>query len=493
MNISGLSAAANRTAIPSAKLNQLSSGLVVKQDNTNSRQTNLLTKSLCASDNNYTKEDAILKQWNKQGSFNLNDVMNGGTVKLIDPNPSAETLQEFAKQLQTDGIAKEVDWSGLKFDLRGIGFDADAAAYTIGADDFSRKVDYLASRYAAVEDKIKNTTASDAQAEQLQKLDEIYQNALSEIADGYSSIISSFLEKNGVSGEKEKIYFSIVSGVETKIEEYRRSLSDNTTLESLKGTADQWLLDDDAYVASVLRESAKGSATVSANNASAPYTLADLDALGQYASELSALEKPHNTNIYNLDEARIGLDFAMLAMKTDAVRSSGRISSAMSALLQKTQDSFMQSFLNRLDSQLNTARKENLGVGDKAGLAALDRNTVWDVYNHTMQQYRKDGDVMQALIKGAKYGTAKASAQALNGTYRYKNNASYWSNFFNSSTGSNSLNTYNKSASTFQKYLAGWLDFNDSLNSGDSVRLNLILKSNYQYMTSTISLFNKNI
>lgn len=495
MNISGVSAATNYAAIQSPRLTQLSSEPAVKQEGKDfyAMQKRLITTSLFASDNAYSKEDAIMKQWNKQGSFNLYDVMNGGKVNLQDPNPSAEVLQEFEKQLQTSGIQKEVDWSGLMFDLKGIGFDADSAAYTIGADDFSRKVDYLASRYVAVEDKIKSTTTGETQAEQLKKLNEMYQSALGDIADGYSGIVGSFLEKNGVSGEKGKIYSSIVSGVESKIEEYRKSLSDNAALESLKGTPDQWMLDDDAYVASVLRESAGESTIVQAKAADAPYTLNDLDALGQYASALSAMEKPNNTNIYTMDEARIGLDFSMLAMKTDALRNSGKINNAMAGLLQKTMDGFMQSFLDRLDGQLSENRNAGVAVGDKAGFAALNRNTVWDVYNQTMQQYRNDGDAMQALIKGAEYGASKASAQSAGGAYRYQNNASYWTDFFGKSTGTIQLGAYDNPASTFQKYLAGWTDFKNSLDSDGSVRMNLMLQSAVQNVVAAGSLFSKTI
>lgn len=497
MNISGISAATNYAAVQSSRLTQLSSGLIVKQEKTNfcSTQKNLITASLCASDNDYTKENAIMKQWNKKGSFNLYDIINGDkmNMKLQDPNPSAEVLQEFEKQLQTSGIQKEVDWSGLLFDFRGIGFDADADAYTIGADDFSRKVDYLASRYVAVENKIKSTTTDDTQAEQLKKLNEMYQSALSEIADGYSGIVSSFLDKNGVSGEKEKIYTSIVSGVESKIEEYREGLSDNAALESLKGTPDQWLLNDDAYVASVLRESVGDSVAVQTKAADGPYTLRDLDALGQYASALSAIEKLNNTNIYTMDEARIGLDFSMIAMKTDTLKNNGNISAEMANLLQKTMKGFMQSFLDRMDDQLSESRNSGTTANDKVGFAALDRNTVWDVYNQTIQQYRSYGNVMQALIKGAEYGASKASAQSANGTHRYQNNTAYWKNFFNGSAGASRLGAYETSDSTLQKYMAGWADFKDSLDNGNSVRMNFILKSANQYMTATDSLFNKTI
>ena len=468
MNIPGVSAATNYAAVQSSRLTQLSSGsAAVKQEGTDfySMQKNLITKSLCASDNDYTKEDAIMKQWNKQGSFNLYDFMNGGKVNLQDPNPSAEVLQEFEKQLQASGVQKEVDWSGLMFDLRGIGFDADAAAYTIGADDFSRKVDYLASRYVAVEDKIKSTTTGDTQAEQLKKLDEIYKSALGEIADGYSGIVGSFLEENGVNGEKGKIYASIVSGVESRIEEYRKGLSGNAALEGLKGTQDQWLLNDDAYVASVLRESASTPVNSPAKSADAPYTLNDLNALGQYVSALSTMEKPNNANIYTMDEARIGLDFSMLAMKADTLRSSGGISETMASLLQKTADGFMKSFLDRLDSQLSANRKAGAAAGDRAGFAALDRNMVWNVYNQTMQHYRDSGDAMQALIKGAKYGAEKMSAQSTDGAYRHQNNTAYWTNFFGKSA--SRLGAYESSDSTFQKYLKDWADFQSGLIGGE--------------------------
>lgn len=474
MNISGVSAATNYAAVQSSRLTQLSSeSTAVKQEGTDfySMQKNLLKRSLCASDNDYTKEDAIMKQWNKQGSFNLYDYMNGGKVNLQDPNPSAEVLREFEKQLQTSGIQKEVDWSGLMFDLRGIGFDADAAAYTIGTDDFSRKVDYLASRYVAVEDKIKNTTTGDTQAEQLKKLDELYQSALGEIADGYSGIVGSFLEENGVNGEREKIYASIVSGVGLKIEEYRKGLAGNSTLEGLKGTQDQWLLNDDAYVASVLRESANTPVNSPAKSADAPYTLKDVNALGQYVSALSAMEKPNNTNVYTMDEARIGLDFSMIAMKADTLRNSNSISGTMADLLQKTTDGFMKSFLDQLDSQLSASRKAGVGVGDQAGFAALDRNMVWNVYNQTMQHYRDSGDAMQALIKGAEYGAEKISAQSTDGVYRHQNNNAYWTNFFGKSA--SRLGAYESPDSTFQKYLTDWANFQSSLIGGKVVGIDV--------------------
>lgn len=453
------------------------------------QNNSLLTKSLVASDNDYTKKDAILHQWNLEGRFNIYDVMNGNaTVKLQDPNPNDEVLQEFEKKLQTNGIQKDMDWASLSFDMRGIGFNADAKPNSIKENDFTRKVNYIASRYVAVEYKIKNTTSGDEQTEQLNKLNEVYQNAVNEIADGYTNIVGSFLENNDIEGEREKIHHSILSGVESKIEEYRKSLTDNATLKALEGTKDKWLLDDDAYVASVLRETdapALQQQQYTENNAD--YTLHDLENLGQYVSSLYDME--NSFSVFQMDESRIGIDFAMLTMKTDVLQNKGGISKNMAKTLQKIMESFRENLLNRIDKQLSEKRYEGTVADAQFGFSALNRNIIWNVYGKTMQQYQKSGNVIQAITEGAKYGSEIAKSQYTNGTYRYKNNASYWNSFFEKNT--ENANAYKDNDTTLQKYLAGWKDFENSLNK--SVHLNMKLQSVQQYHIAKSNVISKKV
>ena len=114
-----------------------------------------------------------------------------------------------------------------------------------------------------------------------------------------------------MSGETSKIYDSALRGIEAKTDAYRAALTDNKEIADLKGTSDQWLLQDDAYVASVLRSSGDTPAQESA----AVYSINDLAALGQFTSELASMER--STDLYSMDEERTGLDLAMLSMKTD--------------------------------------------------------------------------------------------------------------------------------------------------------------------------------
>ncbi|NDO45659.1 hypothetical protein [Clostridium sp. MD294] len=456
----------------------------------------LNTTSIFASNNDYTKKDAIMKQWNLKGSFNIYEEVS--VDKLQHPDPSDEVLQQFEKELQTNGIQKDINWSSLSFDFMGIGFDANKPAYTIKEDDFNRKVDYLASRYAAVEYKIKNTTSGDVQQQQLEKLQQVYQKAADSIAEGYAGIVGSYLEQKGISGETEKIRTSVLSGIKTKIEQYREVLTEDTTsttLKQIENTEDKWLLDDDAYIASILRQNSADSTTTASQKENSPqYTLKDLEALGQYVSSLSDIEKPSNmeSNVFKMDEAHIGFDFAMLAMKTDILLKEDMLSDAMSKTIQKVMNNFMNDFLDSMDKNLSEKRKENAVEGDNIGFSALNRDVVWDVYNQTMQHYHQSDDILQAMIKGAEYGAEKASSQSIYGAYRYKNNASYWLNFFEKDTTNSYLNGYKDTDTTFQKYFAGLVDFEKSLVNEKAIHMNMSLQSVEHYTTTKGNLFTKN-
>lgn len=451
---------------------------------TSEKPTAVLNASLVSSENDYTKKDALMKQWNKEGSFNLYEVMNGGKVNLQNPNPSVEELLEFEKQMQEKGIMDDVDWSDFEFDLKGIGFPSDSPTYRLGADDFKIKTDYLASRYAAMKDRIQNNFSGQERKEQLEKLDTLYGKAIEEIAGGYSDIVGDFFEQNGVSGKKEKIYNSIVNGVKNKVEEYQKYLSGNPDFMGLKGTKDEWLLQDDEYVASLLR--GESIESVPSRDGKDSYTLKDLDLIGRFVSELSRWEA--DSNIVNImDEERIGLDFAMLSMKVDYLRKEGEISSTLDQTLQKVLDGFMKGFLERTDDKLADLRNQNATWKDEEGYAGLDRQAVWNIYNATMGHYKKSGDVMEALIHGAQYGVSHTLNNTNNETYRKMNNRLYWANFFEKTVEVDSgLYSYDSPETTYQKYVIGWNDFKISLQEGDGIRVNVKLKSSNLY-TNTMN------
>ena len=482
MRICDLQVAKNSASFCSQLTQYKNTDHKVSTQSQNTTEQTKFVPSLVSSDNDYTKYDAILKEWNKQGAFNLYDVLEGGKVNVQNPNPSADKLKEFEKKLQengTNGTSTDIDWSDFKFDLKGIGFSTDNPTYRLSPEDFNRKTDYLASRYAAMRDKIQNNFFGEERDKQLEKLDSLYKSALDEIATGYSEIVGGFLEQNGLTDEKEKIYQSVVDSVNNKSKEYQEYLSNNPNFAKLKGTKDEWLLQDDEYVASLLRgKDVHIETTGSTKNND--YTLNDLDILGRYVSELTKWED----SAISMDEERIGLDFAMLSMKTEHVKKEGQISSSLDNTLQKMLSGFMENCLERLDDKLAAMRSKGAAINDEKGYVALDRQAIWNVYNNTMQHYKTSGNITDSFIYGAKYAINQSLNKANNGTYRQINNIPYWTQFFNKNSNSNN---YDTNITTYEKYAIGLNDFNRSLQEGTGIRLHMQMKSSSLHSYSIVS------
>ncbi len=482
--ISRLPAAVNIAEPFLAQLTQAKSGVgrsaAAGNSDQSTTESSSLTKSLYAADRSgYTKADAVNKQWKKMNTVNLLDVLNG----TADTSNRTLSAADVEKRLQKGGLLDEVsdiDLSMLQFELSGLGFQAGTAYQSIDSGEFSKNIEYLASRYAAMEDKIKTIYTGAKQKERLDQLDAMYEETLERTAKSYAAIIGGILEDYGVSGEKEKIYQSYKSGAKQKLSEYREFLEQNRGFAGLEGTEDTWLLKDDEYIAAMLR-SQKSIPEAKAQN-SGEYSLQELDILGQYASGLSAMAA--KVNPYEMNEERIGLELAMLAMKTDTLSKEKDMSSVLKATLQKTLNGYLNIFLEQFSRKLETNRRNARTEADIQGNAVTDRDGVWSVYNKTIEQYRVSGNVMEALIKGAEFGRSqysqKMNSEYLKEVYRYKNSGFYWSDFFGNSS-ERTKAFYGKKESAYEQYMMGWLDFRNSMEAGNSVRLNLLLQPTDSY------------
>ena len=187
---------------------------------------------------------------------------------------------------------------------------------------------------------------------------------------------------------------------------------------------------------------------------------------------------------YEMTEERLGLDLAMLAMKTDVLCKEKNVGSALNTTLKETLNGYLNVFLDRFNQKLEINRRNPLIEADIQGNAELNKENVWKVYNKTMEQYRISGNGMKALIKGAEYGRSqylkKMELGDLKDIYRYKNSSFYWIDFFENLL-ERRTNSYEKEGNAYEQYTTGWLDFQKSLKEGDGVRMNLLLKSINSY------------
>lgn len=422
----------------------------------------------------YTKEDALKKQWRKMNTVNLIDILD----KTADTSNRTLSIHDLEKQLQ-EGIlipsVENTDFQMLEFEFKGIGFNSGPAYADVGAEKVSKNIEYVSSRYAAMEARIKETYSGALQKAELDRLEKIYQRTVTRSAEQYAEIVGGILEKNGVSGEREKLSQAYKMSVESRTSQYREFLKENSEFTGLKGTTDEWLLKDDEYIAARLRE--QQLALQAETPERTEYTRRDLEILGQYTSEITVMEAKSNT--YDMNEERMGLELAILAMKTDTIENESGISGNLRETLEKTQHGFTRSFMERFDERLSANRDESMTAYDSRGNAPLDKESVWAVYNKTMDSYRQSKDLMKALVTGAEYAKdryeQKESENSVLGIYRYMNGASYWNNFFKTNTAS----SYDRAVSTYSRHLTEFMDFRKRLDSGEGLQMNLTGSANF--------------
>ena len=138
----------------------------------------VLMKSLYAADRSgYTKADAVNKQWKKMNTVNILDVLDG-TADISNRTLSAKDVEE---RIQTEGLldgVSDLDFGMLRFEFSGLQFETGTAYRSIDAGEFYKNVEYLTSRYAAMEDKIKTVYTGAGQKERLDQLNEMYEETL---------------------------------------------------------------------------------------------------------------------------------------------------------------------------------------------------------------------------------------------------------------------------------------------------------------------------
>ncbi|MEG1567858.1 MAG: hypothetical protein RR347_09260, partial [Anaerovoracaceae bacterium] len=242
--------------------------------------------SILPTGNNYSAEDAIQNQWNKENAFNIYDAMNGEKVTLGNVKPS----DDFIANLEKNGIGNDIDWFKMGFDFK-----------SLTTDELKINVDYMASRYAVIKEHITANFTGEEQLSQLKKLEQSVGTAKETMAREFSNRVGGFLEENGAAGEKEKIYTSIIEEFSNKANGYSDYIKNNADYAGISGTKNEWLSKDDAYMAASLRQAVNGSETKGKNTASL-YSMEDLTAVGKMTHEMESANKKSSPKMKKLSQ-----------------------------------------------------------------------------------------------------------------------------------------------------------------------------------------------
>ena len=298
----------------------------------------------------YTEDEALWNQYMKQyrDSLKIVDgklVVNGDPRNVLLGKVSGEELEQFRLKLEQEGIGDDIDWRGVESDFKKMDVNFDNAGY------LNTKIDYIASRYAVLKDRIEKNYSGDEKELQLSRLNEIMDNTKKTIIDSYGDSVGNFYEEYGHSGTRAELAESLSKGIDQRVAQYEDHLQSSESYASLGDTTAKWLQQDDGYMAARLREDMEVSGGTSAQSEESGYTLKDLEVAGVYAAECK--ERLDNQGVFWSDnEQRLGLDLAVQGMKTDYLANQGNLSGNMQNLLQDTFQNYKDKYVDLLEQML---------------------------------------------------------------------------------------------------------------------------------------------
>ena len=300
-----------------------------------------------------TEDEALLNQYMKQYCI---DAYFDGSEFIFTSNPifrssedvTQEELDAFRKELIENGLGEEIDWHGVSGDL------GSTQLTYYGGNCFALRTDYIASRYAVLKDRILNQFTGDKQAAELQKLEQIYTNSKNNLADYYAKSIGGFYEDLGQFGTSEDMRSSVLAVLENKVQMYSDYLAQNDIYADITDPDQQWLKQDDGYMAAKLREEA-AAVSLNAQSQAVPeqalYNEKDLVYAMTYATELSH-ELRYPSWYYGESSSALGMHFANQyeALKDD-MQNQG-ISDKLSDVSKNVFVQFMEKYMDKLDAQI---------------------------------------------------------------------------------------------------------------------------------------------
>ncbi len=424
----------------------------------------------------YTEEEALWNQYRKQyrDSLKIVDgklVVNGDPRGILLGKVSQEEMEQFRLKLEQEGIGDDIDWRGVESDFKKMDVNFD------NADCLNTKIDYIASRYAVLKDRIEKNYSGDEKERQLTRLNEIMDGARKTIVDSYCDSVGNFYEEYGHFGMKAELGESLSKGIDERVSQYEEHLKKSESYAALGDTTAKWLQQDDGYMAARLREDLAACGSTSAQTDKTGYTLWDLEIAGVYGAECK--ERLDNQGAFWSDnEQRLGLDLAVQGMKTDYLTKQAGLSGKMQNLLQDTFQNYKDKYVDLLEQMLRE-KAAHFHTPLKTG---VDREEISEIYEYTMNQYRQSGDILGAFTKGAKHARSIFEAKfsdrsGIPGGYSAKYE---WDNFF----GRSSYAGIEKEDSMYEKYRKSISRFMESLESGENHKVNLLFNSSGDYELS---------
>lgn len=426
----------------------------------------------------YSITDAAASLWQRENTrvrrddapsvARLQARLRSGNFRMT---PTQKEIKDYLIRLRRDGLDGQIDWPGLIAELRSF--------QNIPPEELISSLDYVASRYVSVQDKLKRNFTGCEFRELESKLEDIWASGVTGLVDGYVNFLKSNLGLSDFDANAARISLDVL--MEQRICVYRAMVEQINITTASQGSLDGcWLCNHDAYMATRLREAA-APAKASSIPARGIYSAQDLMAAGwiaqiyQFEIESAAAGRQN--------EAQLALNFAFVDMKEETLIQKNLISERMAELLRKSRPQGHAMALDAVARYLVDSREAS-GPPDEpeSPYADVERTVFLDIYEAVLNAYHQNGgDGAEAIRAGVTHGkaaTAKAYAKNPDAARWGKSMDQYWETFYtvprleNQTASEQQIEQMlamigrspRRSNSTHQNYINDWQDFLTSIN-----------------------------
>ena len=343
------------------------------------------TKLEFACDMEYTKDTALTNAWvNSQNSVFR---MFGNSGKVSDEAVVGMSRDEFAEYMKTHELDKEINWNSVDLQVWG----------SCDFDSFTKFTDHLSALYASLEDRIMTDFEGDEQAEQLEKLNAVYDKAVNEIINNIVVRTEQSFSELGAALPEGKLEKSIRQVISDKVDAYRDFIAKNGDYAGIKNTDDKWMARDIGFMTNALKNAYQPSNTEATEEL---WSENDILVLGMFGSMYSDAASDVLTNLQAIranDEESLGLEVSMQWLRDQKVMSAFEPNEEIKSLCGQLFEKYVENLIKNADNAINVIQR-SMDDADPSQFTPIDKEAVYAVLDVMKQSYSESGDEKTAIV-----------------------------------------------------------------------------------------------
>lgn len=257
---------------------------------------NLMSKEAYLTNQQYYKDQAYLRVQNPS-IYNISLNADGS----IDVTPKEDA-------------DKEINWVPLEMAMKS------RVSNHTNADEIAYDIDYIASEYVQYKIRIEQLYTGEEREEALARLNRIIDQQIETYAEGFSSTMTSFFTTHGVEISESDIKNSVIDMFQQRITAYESFVDANPDFANIKGTEEEWLLQDNIYMGDALRFSFSNEFPEMELENEYGYSIADLMATGMLITNTHSVGIDPFRSKVGRSEEEVGIELGMMAMKFELIK-----------------------------------------------------------------------------------------------------------------------------------------------------------------------------